>query len=154
MARPNLYRSESDRQSAVRQTADVINEIKLKSGLTYRELSERLAAHHVIISEAMLRQHVSGNKIMGARRLSQVALAAYDEGWSGDRCFKVLMLHDYFQHRELSLLHQDVERYRLNLERRLFLCVKELYEVGVSISQIQALVDKDCEKVAAELATR
>lgn len=154
MARPTLYRAESDRKAAGQRTANVVREVKETSGLTYRELSDWLELHHIIVSEGMLRQHGSGKKIMGARRLSQVVNAAYDEGWAGDHCLEELMFYDYDNAQALESLKRDSSRYRLLVQQRLYLCVRELYELGLSIAQIRMIVDKDCDLVEEELAAR
>jgi len=149
-----MYLCDADRSDAQQRTAEVIKEVKTNSGKSFRDLSTWLESHHVIISADMLRQHSCGKKIMGPHRLFQVARAAHDNHFSGDRCLEILMFHDPDQRFILETLQRDSARYKLAVEKRLYQCVRQLYEAGLSIPQILAMVARDCDLVEVELAAR
>lgn len=141
MARPIKYKTANDRADAARRSADVIKEIKGKSGLTYVELSRRLAEHRIIMNAAMLRQYACAKKPIGERRLTELAEVAYGIGWSGDKCVEILFFHNYDHHQSIKDIRKDFERYKELLERRLLLLIKELAEAGHSRQHVRNLVE-------------
>lgn len=142
MGRPIKYKSDEERVDAARRTADVIHEIKAKSGLTYVGLSKYLENHKIYVGNDMLRQYASANKPIGARLLTKIAQAAHSEGWAGDQCIQVLMFHNYDNEKNLSSLSRDVMRNRQLLADRLSSTVEELAVSGVSAARIRQMVDE------------
>lgn len=141
MARPIKYKTANDRIDAARRAADVIKEVKGKSGLTYVELSKRLKQHGIIISDAMLRQYACARKPIGERLLTKLAEVAYEIGWSGDKCVEILFLHNFEHRKSMNDLQKDFARYKGLLERRLFLSIKELAEAGYSMHHVHNMVE-------------
>ncbi len=141
MGRPKKYHSDADRLDAATLAADVIHEIKETSGLTYVELSAFLEKHKIIIGEGMLRQHASGKKPIGARRLTQLAEFAVLEKLAGDKCWEAFLFHNYDHVKNINAINKDFERYRLMSEKRLSLSVSELVECGATYAEVMRLVD-------------
>lgn len=152
MARPIKYRNDEERLEAARRTADVLHEIKANSGLTYVGLSAFLANHKIIVGDDMLRQYASANKPIGARRLTEIAQAACSEGWAGDKCFDVLMFHNYDYVKSIKSLSRDVLRNRQLLGDRLSLCAEELAVSGVSAFKIRQMVDDGLRRAEEKLS--
>ena len=150
MARPIKYKTANDRTDAARRSADVIKEIKEKSGLTYIELSRQLAEHRIIMNAAMLRQYACAKKPIGERRLTELAEVAFGIGWGGDKCVEILFFHNYEHSQSLKELQKDFEHYKELLERRLFLTIKELAETGCSGQHVQNLVKDALKKLVNE----
>lgn len=150
MARPIKYKTANDKIDAARRAADVIKEIKGKSGLTYVELSKRLKQHGIVISDAMLRQYACARKPVGERLLTKLAEVAYGIGWSGDKCVEVLFFHNYEYSQSLKEFQKGFARYKELLERRLFLTIKELADTGYSGQHVRNLVKDALEKLVNE----
>ena len=152
MARPIKYKNDEERVDAARRTADVIREIKANSGLTDVGFSEFLANHKIIVGGDMLRQYASANKPIGARRLTEIAQAAYSEGWASDKCFKVLMFYNYDYEKNLNSLSRDVMHNRQLLADRLSSTAEELAVSGVSASSIYQMVEDGLRRAEEKLS--
>ena len=130
----------------------MIREIKANSGLTYVGFSEFLANHKIIVGDDMLRQYASANKPIGARRLTEIAQAAYSEGWASDKCFKVLMFYNYDYEKNLNSLSRDVMHNRQLLADRLSSTAEELAVSGVSASSIYQMVEDGLRRAEEKLS--
>lgn len=142
MARPVKYQSDEDRANAAQLSAAVIKEIKQSSGLAYPALSDFLARHRIIISDAMLRQYACARKPIGSRRLTELAELAYAEGWAGEKCMEVLLFHNYDHFNNIKAIQKDFGKYSKLLEKRILLCVKDMLAAGYSESQILLIVKR------------
>ena len=155
MARPIKYINTEERLQSAKRTADVLHEIKENSGLTYEGIADFLKGHKIFISAEMLRQYAGAHKIIGERRLTEIAVAASLEGWAGKKCYDVIFISKYYYEgaETLDSLRRDAIRYKQVLVERLLSYVEELIVGGVSAGYIDQIVKEGVRRAEEKLSS-